>query len=301
MTTSFSFDSLLQKASCLAANPPLTDGLVLYEYEGRGSPAGSVGRCSLLESDNDLEFLNNLGSKFLTLAELCHPPKPPVPPPKTEQVVKSVETSFKTESSISTSTVQVTKTIQPPPEVQSSVTKVETVNKSAMLPSAKASEMLFVQQQPLFYLVEQQIPNTVFVESPTQGLYVINGNPGMEGLILQGGNVSQATLSRGQQAMYVINGAPVAANQPIQLQMEGQEQETVLGFSPVSSPIGSPGGVLLMQTHFQENPLQGATSRPPILLADVPTLGKQKKKKTPAESLGTKEVEPKAKDTAPSK
>lgn len=285
----------MQKAHCLAANSPQKDGLLLYEYEGQGSPAGSVGRCSILESDNDLEFLNNLGSKFLTLAEICHPPEPSLPPPKT---VKSVETSFKTESSVSTSAVQVTKTIPPPQEVQhSSLTKVETINKSATLSTAKASQMVFVQQQPLYYLVEQQIPNTVFVESPTQGLYVINGNPGTEGLILQGGNLSQATLSRGQQAMYVVNGAPVAGNQPIQLQMEGQEQ--VLGFSPVSSPIGSPGGVLLMQTHFQESSMPGATGTPPILLADVSTLGKQKKKKTP-EPLGTKGVEPKVK-TVPSK
>uniref|UniRef100_A0A671PDU9 Si:ch73-74h11.1 n=1 Tax=Sinocyclocheilus anshuiensis TaxID=1608454 RepID=A0A671PDU9_9TELE len=272
-----------QKVSCLAANPPLTDGLLLYEYEGQGTPAGSVGRCSLLESDNDLEFLNNLGSKFLTLAELCHPPKPSLPPPKTEQVVKSDETSFKTE-------------IQ-----QSSVTKVETVNKSATLPSAKASQTLFVQQQPLFYLVEQHIPNTVFVESPTQGLYVINGKPGTEGLILQGGNVSQASLSRGQQAMYVINGAPVADIQPIQLQTAGQEQEAAMGCSPVSSPIGSPGGVLLMPMQFHENAMQGVTGTPPILLADVPTLSKQKKKKIPSETLGTKGVDPKVKDTAASK
>uniref|UniRef100_A0A672KUL9 Cadherin domain-containing protein n=1 Tax=Sinocyclocheilus grahami TaxID=75366 RepID=A0A672KUL9_SINGR len=298
----FSFDSLLQKVSCLAANPPLTDGLLLYEYEGQGTPAGSVGRCSLLESDNDLEFLNNLGSKFLTLAELCHPPKPSLPPPKTEQVVKSVETSFKTESSVSTNTIQITTTIPPPQEVQqSSVTKVEMVNKSATLPSAKASQTLFVQQQPLFYLVEQQIPNTVFVESPTQGLYVINGKPGTEGLILQGGNVSQASLSRGQQAMYVINRAPVADIQPRQLQTAGQEQEAVMGCSPVSSPIGSPGGVLLMPMQFYKNTMQGVTGTPAILLADVPTLSKQKKKKTPSERLGTKGVDPKVKDTAASK
>uniref|UniRef100_A0A673NI35 Si:ch73-74h11.1 n=1 Tax=Sinocyclocheilus rhinocerous TaxID=307959 RepID=A0A673NI35_9TELE len=291
-----------QKVSCLAANPPLTDGLLLYEYEGQGTPAGSVGRCSLLESDNDLEFLNNLGSKFLTLAELCLPPKPSLPPPNTEHVVKSVETSFKTESSVSTNTIQITKTIPPPQEVQqSSVTKVETVNKSATLPSAKPSQTLFVQQQPLFYLVEQQIPNTVFVESPTQGLYVINGKHGTEGLILQGGNVSQASLSRGQQAMYVINGDPVAEIQPIQLQTAGQEQEAVMGCSPVSSPIGSPGGVLLMPIQFHENAMQGVTGTPPILLADVPTLSKQKKKKTPSETLGTKGVDPKVKDTAASK
>lgn len=295
--TEFSFDSLLQKASCAAAKPPLTDSLLGYEYEGQDTPAGSVGCCSLLESDNDLEFLNNLGSKFLTLADICRPPKPP----KTEQVVKSVETSYKSEST-STSTIQVTKTTPPPQQVQqSSVTKVETVNKSATLPSAKASQTLFVQQQPLFYLVEQQMPNTVFVESPTQGLYVINGNPGTEGLILQGRNVSQATLSRGQQAMYVINGAPVAAHKPIQLQTEVQEQEAVLGFSPVSSPIGAPGGVLLMQTHFPEKAVEKETGRPPLLLADVPALAKKHKKKTPSESLGTKVVKAELKDTVSSK
>lgn len=146
------------------------------------------------------------------------------------------------------------------------------------------------------------MPNTVFVESPTQGLYVIDGNPGREGLILQGRNVSQATLSRGQEAMYVINGAPVAAHQPIQLQMEVQEHEAVLGFSPVSSPIEASGGVLLMQTHFHEKAVQRETGRPPVLLADVPALAKKKhKKETPSEPLATKVVEAKLKDTASSK
>lgn len=295
MMTEFSFDSLLQKASSAAAKPPLTDGLLEYQYEGRGTPAGSVGCCSLLESDDDLEFLNNLGSKFLTLADICHPPKPCLPPPKTEQVVKSVETSYKSEST-STNTIQVTKTTSPPQQVQqSSATKVETVNKSATLPKAKASQTLFVQQQPLFYLVEQQMPNTVFVESPAQSLYVINGNPGMEGLILQGENVSQATLSRGQQAMYVINGAPLAAHQ---LQTEVLEQEAVLGFSPVSSPIGAPEGVLLMQTHFPEKVVENETGRPTLLFTDV---AKKQKKKTLSEPLGTKVVKAELKNIVSSK
>ena len=48
-----------------------------YDYEGRGSSAGSVSCCSPLESDNDLHFLDDLESKFKTLAEICSPPKPP--------------------------------------------------------------------------------------------------------------------------------------------------------------------------------------------------------------------------------
>ncbi|KAM4727519.1 desmoglein-2-like protein [Anableps anableps] len=48
------------------------DGEMTYNYEGEGSLAGSVGCCSLLENDDDLAFLNDLGPKFKTLAEICH-------------------------------------------------------------------------------------------------------------------------------------------------------------------------------------------------------------------------------------
>ncbi|XP_067274613.1 desmoglein-2.1-like [Pseudorasbora parva] len=49
-----------------AKNEPM-----VYGYEGKGSPVGSVGCCSMLEDNNDLEFLNDLGPKFNTLAEIC--------------------------------------------------------------------------------------------------------------------------------------------------------------------------------------------------------------------------------------
>ncbi|XP_068426278.1 desmoglein-2-like protein [Clinocottus analis] len=47
------------------------DSFLAYDYEGQGSLAGSVGCCSLLDNDNDLAFLNDLGPKFKTLAEIC--------------------------------------------------------------------------------------------------------------------------------------------------------------------------------------------------------------------------------------
>ncbi|XP_069378764.1 desmoglein-2.1-like isoform X3 [Paralichthys olivaceus] len=52
---------------------PVKDGLLGYEYEGQGSSTGSGGCCSLLESDNDLQFLNDLEPKFKTLADICSP------------------------------------------------------------------------------------------------------------------------------------------------------------------------------------------------------------------------------------
>uniref|UniRef100_A0A8C7IAR9 Desmocollin-2 n=1 Tax=Oncorhynchus kisutch TaxID=8019 RepID=A0A8C7IAR9_ONCKI len=42
-----------------------------YGYEGEGSPAGSVGCCSDFGDQENLDFLDSLGSKFKTLANIC--------------------------------------------------------------------------------------------------------------------------------------------------------------------------------------------------------------------------------------
>lgn len=43
-----------------------------YNYEGQGSPAGSVGCCcSDQEDEEELDFLEQLDPKFRTLAEAC--------------------------------------------------------------------------------------------------------------------------------------------------------------------------------------------------------------------------------------
>lgn len=49
----------------------LKDNLLVYSYEGQGSSAGSLGCCSNLESTDDLHFLDDVGPKFKTLAEIC--------------------------------------------------------------------------------------------------------------------------------------------------------------------------------------------------------------------------------------
>uniref|UniRef100_A0A8C5GHN9 Desmoglein-2-like n=1 Tax=Gouania willdenowi TaxID=441366 RepID=A0A8C5GHN9_GOUWI len=60
----------LQKSSHAAQQSQEKDAFFVYDFEGRGSLAGSVGCCSLLENDGDLNFLNDLGPKFKTLAEI---------------------------------------------------------------------------------------------------------------------------------------------------------------------------------------------------------------------------------------
>ncbi|XP_012512067.1 PREDICTED: desmocollin-2 isoform X1 [Propithecus coquereli] len=47
------------------------DYVLTYNYEGKGSAAGSVGCCSERQEEDGLEFLDNLEPKFRTLAEAC--------------------------------------------------------------------------------------------------------------------------------------------------------------------------------------------------------------------------------------
>ncbi|KAF6302815.1 desmocollin 3 [Rhinolophus ferrumequinum] len=50
---------------------PSQDYVLTYNYEGRGSPVGSVGCCSEKQEEDGLDFLNNLEAKFTALAETC--------------------------------------------------------------------------------------------------------------------------------------------------------------------------------------------------------------------------------------
>ncbi|XP_057555235.1 desmocollin-2 isoform X2 [Hippopotamus amphibius kiboko] len=47
------------------------DYVLTYNYEGKGSAAGSVGCCSERQEEDGLEFLDHLEPKFRTLAETC--------------------------------------------------------------------------------------------------------------------------------------------------------------------------------------------------------------------------------------
>uniref|UniRef100_A0A3P9J7Q5 Desmocollin 2 like n=1 Tax=Oryzias latipes TaxID=8090 RepID=A0A3P9J7Q5_ORYLA len=47
------------------------DNVKCYGYEGVGSAAGSVGCCSNLGDEDNLDFLNTLGPRFKTLAAVC--------------------------------------------------------------------------------------------------------------------------------------------------------------------------------------------------------------------------------------
>ncbi|XP_046942963.1 desmoglein-1 isoform X2 [Lynx rufus] len=73
---------------------PSNDCLLIYDIEGVGSPAGSVGCCSFIGEDVDDSFLDTLGPKFKKLADISlgkeaepYPdPDPSWPPESTEPI-----------------------------------------------------------------------------------------------------------------------------------------------------------------------------------------------------------------------
>ncbi|XP_027260190.1 desmoglein-1-alpha isoform X2 [Cricetulus griseus] len=73
---------------------PSNDCLLIYDIEGVGSPAGSVGCCSFIGEDLDESFLDTLGPKFKKLADISlgkeidsYPdPEPSWPPQSTEPI-----------------------------------------------------------------------------------------------------------------------------------------------------------------------------------------------------------------------
>jgi len=172
-----------QKAVCAV---PVKDSLLEFEFEGKGSCAGSVGCCSLLESDNDLDFLTDLESKFKTLSEICCPsvstPKStlthkataavkttadiiePVFKPNFEHVVQTKHVEMKDGESI-TSSVSTVSTTSPSMTVpQSQITNMShsNIRNSAKLPYPTQTVVLV--QQPIYY-------------SPTPLLHCITVSP----------------------------------------------------------------------------------------------------------------------------
>ncbi|XP_069007189.1 desmoglein-2.1-like [Embiotoca jacksoni] len=218
-----------QKLSSEDDNLGVKDGLLVYDYEGQGSAAGSVGCCSLLESDNDLQFLDDLGLKFKTLAEVCGGKK--IPTEVKEVFPMLPRASINTQSSVSS--LVTAQNLPPPAKLQPPIPKAEqtvvkeTTKHSQMVKEnvatmregmttvntgmANQGQMLFFQQQqqqqpvyytttpvlqPMHYVVQPQVQNTMLLaEAPVTNL------PGMVLVNDTQARPSQALIVQGQTLM----------------------------------------------------------------------------------------------------
>uniref|UniRef100_A0A8D3B913 Cadherin domain-containing protein n=1 Tax=Scophthalmus maximus TaxID=52904 RepID=A0A8D3B913_SCOMX len=213
-------DYYSQKVVCAL---PVKDGLLEYDFEGHGSFAGSVGCCSFLESDNDLQFLNDLGTKFKTLADICSPPisKPsltckegdvvhttvdfaePVIKPQIEHIVETKNANI-TSTNISKLSVNTVST--EPPSMKHHHSKVTNISHSsnirysATLPRPVQAVVLEQQPvyyttspviQPMHYVIQPQLQSTVLLADVAHGtnftgLYVVSGSQSPSGLTISG-------------------------------------------------------------------------------------------------------------------
>ncbi|XP_015209375.2 desmoglein-2.1-like [Lepisosteus oculatus] len=206
------------------------DGLLIYDFEGRESPVGSVGCCSFIEGDDDLEFLNDLGPKFKTLAEICTGDKMKsevlvTPPMPTVQDVAVTRTEIKRENTVTTDAVRPQPSPVPQPQIQKNV--VTEQYSSTTLPAMHLRENVvvpspaYVIQQPVYYtttpvvqptryIVEPQVHNTMlFSERPAapnvQGVLLLNEGSGSEKVLFQEKRVVSGSAVQGG-ALGVLHG-----------------------------------------------------------------------------------------------
>lgn len=185
---------LLQKSTYIEKYDSPDEELKKYDYEGEGSVAGSVESCSYNESNDDLEFLNNLGLKFNTLAEVCgFGQTQSISQADPKVIVNTVETTPTTTEFTAVSSNHMTNTVQPSP--------VEITVKSPLVQTAPSHGM--VVQEPMYLVFDQPMQSNVLLseDGVGQGFYIINGTPEADILLTQGNGHALAHLGSGQQGI----------------------------------------------------------------------------------------------------
>lgn len=196
------------------------DNLEIFENEGNGSLAGSVGCCSLLENDDNLDFLNDLGPKFKTLADICQgstimtesiqtsvsvPPPRPKPSSGHTHVHTHTEThtdrdrintvNTNTVNTINTNTVN---TVDTSGLSTSTLSKVQ-VQDNVLIPS----QTVLLQQPTMYYAATPMY----VVESNPQVMLVTGGAQQAVGQVAPVAQVAQVGLSQGLVQVGGIQGS----------------------------------------------------------------------------------------------
>lgn len=246
LSEEFLVDYYSSKANHVSQQSQQKDAFLVYDYEGQESLAGSVGCCSLLEQDDDLSFLDDLGPKFKKLAEICQgsaivtdtvdtrvsvsPPRPlsPVIPSththvhthsETVRDRESVNVTSSHASSGSSTLIQERLTERSLPKVQVQVpTQTLLIQQPAMYYAATPMYVVDPNPKPQVVLVAgaaQQGQVALGQVGLTQGLVQVGGLRGSQGVVLvdrqvgstTAGKAAQTSASRSQQVIVVEEGS----------------------------------------------------------------------------------------------
>lgn len=198
----------LQKANHATQQSQQKDGLLIYDYEGQESLAGSVGCCSLLENEDDLSFLDDLGPKFKTLAEICHgstlvtesvdagvsisPPRPVSPARPSTSTHTHVHTHRETNRDrdhVSFNTLNTSNVASG----SSAIIQEERITERATVPNVHVQEKLVIPNQTM--LIQQ--PTMYYAATP---MYVVESKPQMV-LVAGGGKQAVGQVPLGHVGM----------------------------------------------------------------------------------------------------
>lgn len=200
-----------QKAACAV---PVKDGLLEYSFEGEGSSAGSLGCCSFLESENDLQFLDDLGPKFKSLAEICSPP-----------AIKDLQPKASVTGKVAGAVSTKVDLVKADVKAKSVETKYTDVRRETVVSSTNISNTTHNTQQHNKSSVNAVSTASASMTLPHTSHSVTN--------IRQSSNISQAaTLSRPAQTV-ILQQQPVyyttsAIPQPMHYAIQPQFQNTIL-------------------------------------------------------------------------
>lgn len=221
------------------------DGLLIYDYEGQESLAGSVGCCSLLDNDDDLAFLNDLGPKFKTLAEICQgssvvtesvgagisvsPPRPVSPiRPSTHTHVHTHTETIRDRDRVNINTLNTSNVASGSSTMVQEERITERAQGLATVPKIHVQDNVVIPSQTL--LVQQ--PAMYYAATP---MYVVDSKPQVVlvagGAQQAAGQVAQVGLSQGLVQVGGLQGSQGAILIDRQVGMGGVAGQAAQGLS----------------------------------------------------------------------
>ncbi|XP_012730885.3 desmoglein-2 [Fundulus heteroclitus] len=223
------------------------DTEVNYKYEGEESLAGSVGCCSLLELEQDFAFLEDLGPKFKTLAEICQGTalestsvvagafdlsnqsvSQVRPSTSAHTHVHTHTETIKDREHVNVNTVNISNQASGSSTVIQEGRITENCQRSETLPRAPESPRVLIPNQTL--LIQQ--PTMYYAATP---MYVVESQPQM--VLVSGGTqqmvgqVSQAGLSQGLIQVGGLQGSQGMMLVEGQVEMKGAHGQVAQGLS----------------------------------------------------------------------
>lgn len=224
-----------QKVHHEVENSVAKNGLLVYDYEGQGSSAGSVGCCSGHESENDLEFLNDLGPKFKTLAEICGGKE--IPTEVKKEFIPPPRPAISTETSVSVQQMPPLPLSQMPTLPPSQMPPLPP-SQMPTLPPSQMPPLPSLQKPPLppSQMPPLPLPQPVQPVVPQPELSVIRESSEKSRIVKEGMATKKGGMTTVKEGMTTVKEGIANQGQMVLLQQQ-QQQPIYYTTTPMLQPV----------------------------------------------------------------